>query len=171
MKLNICKYLVVFSLSLSCPTHTCARTHPEKHLFQIKYRESFLYAKPWSLLSLCIILILSTSTWCKFLLLWFYRWGNRFREGKWRGRWVVKPRSVPSASEFVLESSVLVSAFFLFIIIKNRKQHQHLFLQDKLNEFISGIPSRIKFHQLQLLCSNEKHVRGMLGEGKGARGI
>lgn len=42
----------------------------------------------------------------------------------------------------------------LFLIIENRKQHQHLLVQDKLNELVSGS----KFHQLQLMYSNEKHA-------------
>lgn len=46
----------------------------------------------------------------------------------------------------------------LFLIIENRKQHQHLLVQDKLNELVSGILSRSKFHQLQLMYSNEKHA-------------
>lgn len=63
-----------------------------------------------------------------------------------------------------------VLAFLLFIIIENGKQH--LFVEDKLTDLVSGILSRIiTFHQLQLMHSNGKHVRGRLGEGKGACGV
>lgn len=80
MRLNLTKHSLICIKILSL-----SHTHTRKCLFQIKYGESCLYAKPWSLLSMCIVLILSTNTRHRFALLQFYRWGNRFSEGKKRG--------------------------------------------------------------------------------------